>query len=65
MADKQPKKPANNKIFVTLPSGARELFDQLVARKLYGSTNAEVARYLVVSKLDDLVEKKRLIERDT
>lgn len=54
--------PELPRIYVTLPAGARRLFDQLVARKLYGDKDAEVARYLVIAKLDELVEKKRLIE---
>ena len=53
-------KPLPKKIFVTLPSGARRLFDQLVSRKFYGEKDAEVARHLVIMKLDELVEKKRL-----
>ncbi len=57
-----PKGKKNNKIFVTLPKGARALFDQLVERQLYGMTNAEVARHLIISRLDELVEKKRLAE---
>jgi type VI protein secretion system component VasF len=56
--DKEPR------IYVTLPAGARKLFDQLVARKLYGDKDAEVARYLVIAKLDELVEKGRLVESD-
>jgi type VI protein secretion system component VasF len=52
------------RIYVTLPAGARRLFDQLVARKLYGDKDAEVARYLVIAKLDELVEKGRLVEPD-
>ena len=46
----------------TLPAGARHLFNQLVARKLYGDKDAEVARHLVIMKLDELVEKGRLTE---
>lgn len=38
------------------------MFDQLVARKLYGSGNSEVARYLITTALDRLIEKGRLIE---
>lgn len=53
---------ASKKIFVTLPQGARALFDQLVKRRLYGDKNADVARHLIIRALDDLVEKKRLIE---
>lgn len=52
------------RIYVTLPAGARRLFDQLVARKLYGDKDAEVARFLVIAKLDELVEKGRLVETD-
>jgi type VI protein secretion system component VasF len=58
------EKPEGPRIYVTLPAGARRLFDQLVARKLYGDKDAEVARYLVIAKLDELVEKGRLVERD-
>jgi hypothetical protein len=52
----------SNKIFVTLPKGARALFDQLVDRKFYGAGNSEVARHLIITRLDELVEKGRLIE---
>jgi hypothetical protein len=54
--------PKSNKVFVNLPPGARALFDQLVERKFYGDKNGEVAKYLIVSALDALVEKGRLIE---
>ena len=56
------KPPPKKKIFVTLPAGARRLFDQLVNRKFYGDKDAEVARHLVIMKLDELVEKGRLTE---
>jgi type VI protein secretion system component VasF len=59
-----PGTPSPRKIFVTLPEGARRLFDQLVSRKFYGEKDAEVARYLVIAKLDELVEKGRLVETD-
>ena len=62
MVQKKRKKTPSNKVFVTLPRGARELFDQLVSREFYGSRNADVARYLIISRLDDLVEKGRLHE---
>jgi hypothetical protein len=52
------KKP--NKVFVTLPAGARNLFNKLVESKFYGSTSSEVARFLITAKLDDLIEKGRL-----
>jgi hypothetical protein len=62
MAPSAPKEKPPKKLFVTLPKGARALFDQLVARKLYGDKDAEVARYLIISGLDELVERKRLVE---
>jgi len=58
------EKPDPPRIYVTLPAGARRLFDQLVARKLYGDKHAEVARHLIIVSLDELVEKGRLIESD-
>jgi hypothetical protein len=48
---------------VTLSQGALALVDELVARKLYGESRAEVARHLVVTSLDALVEKGRLDDR--
>jgi hypothetical protein len=53
-----------SRIYVTLPAGARRLFDQLVNRKLYGDKDAEVARHLIIVALDELVEKGRLTESD-
>jgi hypothetical protein len=58
MASTSPKK--SNKVFVTLPQGARNLFNKLVDSKFYGSTSSEVARYLITSKLDDLIKEGRL-----
>lgn len=52
------------RIYVTLPAGARRLFDQLVARQLYGDKHAEVARHLIIVALDDMVTKGRLTEPD-
>jgi hypothetical protein len=65
VAGKNPERaesPEPPRIYVTLPAGARRLFDQLVARKLYGDKHAEVARHLIIAKLDELVEKRRLVE---
>jgi hypothetical protein len=62
MADEKTKKKPPNKIFVTLPDGARQLFDQLVSRKFYGTGNSEVARHLIIVRLDELVEAGRLTE---
>ena len=57
-----PSKPDTKKIQVTLPDGARALFNQLVARKLYGDGNSDVARYLIMRGLDGLVERGRLVD---
>jgi hypothetical protein len=57
-----PTKPDTRKIQVTLPDGARALFNQLVARKLYGDGNSDGARYLILKGLDELVDAKRLID---
>jgi hypothetical protein len=59
--DERPEPP---RIYVTLPAGARRLFDQLVARAFYGDKHAEVARHLIIEKLDELLEKGRLKEPD-
>ena len=46
---KEPKsKPDSRQIFVTLPKGARALFNQLVDRKLYGEDNSSVGRHLIM-----------------
>jgi hypothetical protein len=58
-------KPDSRKIQVTLPDGARALFNQLVARKLFGDGNSDVARYLIMKGLDALVDGGRLIDRPT
>jgi hypothetical protein len=60
MKNPKPKKP--NKVFVTLPEGAHKLLNQLVDRRVYGSTASEVARHLIIMKLDDFLEKGRLQE---
>jgi hypothetical protein len=56
----KPSQPNKNKVFVTLPVGARRLFNILVNNKFYGSTSSEVARQLIIMKLDDLIEKGQL-----
>ena len=56
-------KSQTSRIPVTLSQGALALVDELVARKLYGESRAEVARHLVVTSLDALVEKGRLDDR--
>jgi hypothetical protein len=58
------EKPEPPRIYVTLPAGARRLFDQLVARAFYGDKHAEVARHLIIEKLDELLQKGRLKEPD-
>jgi hypothetical protein len=60
----RPDRPEPSRIYVTLPAGARRLFDQLVARKLYGDKDAEVARHLIIVALDELVQRGRLTELD-
>jgi hypothetical protein len=60
---KAPSQKKPNKVFVTLPEGARRLFNQLVENKFYGSTASEVARQLIIMKLDDLIEKGRLNDK--
>jgi hypothetical protein len=60
-----PPKKNSRQIFVTLPDGARALFNQLVARKLYGEEKSAVARHLIMIGLDRLVEQNRLIDLPT
>lgn len=40
----------------------RALFNQLVARKLYGDDNSTVARQLIIAGLERLVEQRRLVD---
>ena len=54
----------SSKIYVTLPPGMRALFDQLVARNLYGG-NSAAARHLITIGLDHLVEQGRLSDAPT
>ena len=51
---------SSKKVPVTLPEGAQRLLAMLVERKLYGESQSEVARYLIISALDELVKNKRL-----
>jgi hypothetical protein len=62
MAKSAKIKPDSRQIFVTLPKGARALFNQLVERKLYGEDNSSVGRHLIMIGLDRLVEQNRLID---
>jgi hypothetical protein len=57
--------PDSRQIYVTLPSGMRALFNQLVARDLYGDENSAVARHLITIGLEDLVRQGRLIDLPT
>jgi Arc/MetJ-type ribon-helix-helix transcriptional regulator len=59
----RPKSSAH-KFSITLPMGADDLLAELVKRKLYGESHSEVARYLIISALDELVQKGRLKELD-
>jgi Arc/MetJ-type ribon-helix-helix transcriptional regulator len=57
----RPKSSAH-KFSITLPQGADALLAELVRRKLYGESHSEVARYLIISAMDELVQKGRLKE---
>jgi hypothetical protein len=57
--------PDSRQIYVTLPAGMRSLFNQLVARDLYGNENSAVARHLITIGLDQLVRDGRLIDFPT
>jgi hypothetical protein len=58
-------KPDSRQIYVTLPSGMRALFNQLVDRELYGDENSAVARHLITIGLEELVRQGRLIDLPT
>jgi hypothetical protein len=60
MAEDKSEDKVSNRIYITLPEGARALFDQLVAQKIYGGDGGSVARHLIIQKIDDLIEKGRL-----
>jgi hypothetical protein len=57
MSDEKTKK--SNKVYVTLPTGMRKIFDKLVESKIYGEGASEVGRYLIISRLDDLIKDGR------
>ena len=50
----------NDKLWFTLPSGARELLDQLVDLQEVGGSHSEVIRYLVETQLQEFSDKKRI-----
>jgi metal-responsive CopG/Arc/MetJ family transcriptional regulator len=54
-------KTSSKKVHVTLPMAALLTLDRLVARKFYGESRSEIARYLLINALD-AVEERRLIE---
>jgi hypothetical protein len=41
----------NNQLWVTLPTGARYLLDQVVALKTVGDSHSEVIRAMVINQL--------------
>ena len=55
---------SNDKLWFTLPPGARELLDQLVDLQEVGGSHSEVVRYLVENQLQEFRDKGR-IERST
>lgn len=57
--------PDSRQIYVTLPSGTRALFNQLVMRDLYGDENSAVARHLITVGLEKLVRQGRLTDYPT
>ena len=54
-------KTSSKKVPVTLPMAALTTLDRLVARKFYGESRSEIARYLLIKALD-AVEERRLAE---
>jgi hypothetical protein len=54
-------KTSSKKLSVTLPMDALATLDQLVARKFYGESRSEIARFLLIKALDT-VEERRLKE---
>lgn len=55
-------KTNSHKFSITLPKGADALLGDLVRRKLFGESHSEVARYLIINALDELIQKGRLKE---
>ena len=54
-------KTSSKKVPVTLPMAALATLDRLVARKFYGESRSEIARFLLIRALD-AVEDRRLKE---
>ena len=57
---KNEEESGSSKIYMVLPSGARALLDQLAAEQIYGPDSTAVARFLLIQKLDELVERGRV-----
>lgn len=55
-------KTNSKKVPVTLPSSALATLDSLVGRKFHGESRSEVACHLLITALDDLIEKGRVKE---
>jgi len=54
-------KTSSKKVPVTLPMAALATLDRLVARKFYGESRSEIARFVLIKALD-AVEERRLKE---
>jgi hypothetical protein len=52
--------PGSPRVTVTLPPGARALLNKLVEEGIYGSDTAQIARFLLIQKLDELVKEGRM-----
>lgn len=53
---------ATKRIPVTLPIGSIYVLNQLVGKKMFGETPAEVAKHLLIAILDNMVERNRLTD---
>jgi len=51
---------SNDKLWFTLPSGAKELLDKLVDLQEAGGSHSEVVRYLVETQLQEFMDKGRI-----
>lgn len=61
----RPKNPnPTKKVEPTLPADAYACLERLANLGRYGSTPAEVARYLILRELDDLTRAKAIPEDD-
>jgi hypothetical protein len=60
MSTKKGDDSATSRIYVTLPSGAMDLLDQLVGQKIHGADPASIARHLIIQKLDEFLASGRL-----